>query len=181
MPKLKWGTGDNEPDWSGMEDEEYTENDFPVYEGPLPPKNTMLEGQIKKIWAVVAKSSGNYMFKVLFEAEDNKGDKAKYNGLSIWENVVWTPGAKFKWQPFLDATGTTLKQVKQATITAEEDDNVGTPVLAIYKTKVPMEVRILTGRDKYDGDDRAVVQKWMPPAEEIDDDDEELEDDEVPF
>jgi hypothetical protein len=182
MPKLRWDADGEEPDWGAMEDEEYEEGgDFAPYEGPQPPKNTLLSGDIKKVW-VVSSQAGNRMFKVLWEAARNTGDKEKYNGLAIWENVVWTTPAKFKWQPFLDGLGITLRAVQKATITAEDEDNVGLPVERINKLRFPAPLRVLTDSEVYEGERRTKVNKWLAPAKDEDEDDDEFEDgDEPPF
>lgn len=183
MPKMKWG--DNEPDWDELDDAEYTEGgDFPRYDGPIPPKNTILHGSLKKAWAVDSQA-GNKMFKVIWEAEGNTGDKKKYNGLSIWENVVWTPQTKFRWQPWLDALGISLRDVRQRTVTAEDEDNVGLPIIRINKLKFPVDIRVVTDTDVYNGEKRAKVAEWLPPGDsDADDDDEDYDedgDDEAPF
>lgn len=183
MPKMKWG--DNEPDWDELDDAEYNEGgDFPRYEGPIPPKNKILRGSIKKVWATESQAKSQ-MFKVLWEAEGNTGDLKQYDGLTIWENVVWLPQTKFRWQPWLDALGISLRDVRQRTITAEDDDNVGTPVLRINKLKFPADIRIVTDRDQYQGEVRAKVAEWLPPGDadndEEDEDWEEDGDDEAPF
>lgn len=181
MPKLRW-TGDaEEPDWSAMEDEEYEEGgDFAPYEGPQPPKNTLLSGDIKKVWSTTSQS-GNWMFKVLWEAARNTGDKEKYNGLPIWENVVWVPQNKFKWQPFLDGLGITLRAVQKATITAEDEDNVGLPVERINKTRFPAAIRVLTDSEMYNEERRSKVGKWLAPAKDEGDEEEFEDGDEPPF
>jgi hypothetical protein len=181
MPKMIYG-GDNadQPDWAGMEDEEYGEDAYSDYTGPMAPKNTVLNGEIKKSW-VTTSANGNYMHKVLFEAGNNTGDKAKFNGMPIWENVVWVPSAKFKWQPYLDACGLSLKMVQRATYVADEDDNVGKPILKIHKIEFPIEVRVITGVDTYEGDKRNTVSKWLQAEEAEEDDDLDDDDTEAPF
>lgn len=180
MPKLRWDEDGDAPDWDELDDAEYNEDggNYAKYEGPQPPKDMMLSGEIKKVWATRS-SAGNKMFKVLFEASGNTGEREKYNGLAVWENVVWTPSSKFKWQPFLDALEISLKAVQKATITGEQDDNVGTPVLRIHKREFPARVRIQTDSEMYNGSKRTKVAKWFPGADGDDEDD--FEDDEVPF
>jgi hypothetical protein len=184
MPKMKWG--DAEPDWDELDDAEYEEGDFDRYEGPVPPNNTVLSGVIKKIWGAESQA-GNSMFKVLFEAEGNSGDKKKFNGCPIWDNVVWTPQTKFRWQPWLDAVGLTLKDVRQKTITAEDDDNVGKPIMRIGKIKFTegVDVRVVTKRESYNGEPQARIQEWLAPkdadTDEDDDEDDDGDEDDAPF
>lgn len=184
MPKIKWG--DAEPDWDELDDAEYEEGEgYNRYEGPVPPNNTILSGVIKKVWAAESQA-GNSMFKVLFEAEGNTGDKKKYDGCPIWDNVVWTPQTKFRWQPWLDALGLTLREVRGKTITAEDDDNVGTPIMRIGKVKFSdgVAVRVVTKRESYQGEPQARIQEWMSPGDpdsEEDDEEDGEEDDDAPF
>jgi hypothetical protein len=182
MPKMRWAGDAEEPDWSAMEDEEFDESgDFAPYDGPQPPKNTLLSGELKKVWAVTSQS-GNHMFKVLWEATGNSGDKAKYNGLAIWDNIVWVPQNKFKWQPWLDGLGITLRAVQKATVTAEDEDNVGLPVQRINRLKFPAPIRVLTDSEMYEGERRTKVNKWLAPSKEEEEDGEDFEDgDEPPF
>lgn len=172
MAKMKW---DDDIDWKGLNEEEYSEEgDYEPYDGPEPPANTLLDGEIKKIW-LTESSNGNMMFKVLFEA----GEDTEYPGCPIWENVVFTsPGAKFKWQPFMDALGISLKDIKAKTMVGEED-NVGTVVEKIGKVEFPCDIRVRTGVQKkgeYKG--KVQVAKWLAPVDSEDDDG---DDDDTPF
>jgi hypothetical protein len=178
MAKMKW---EDDIDWRGLDAEEYDEDSsFDEYDGPTPPANTLLDGDIKKIW-LAESSTGNMMFKVLFEAADNEGDNKEYDGCPIWDNVVFTsPGAKFRWQPWFNALGISLKDVKTKTIVGEED-SVGTVVEKIGKVDftegVPIRVRTsVEKKGEYKGQVR--VGKWLPAADE---DDEEIEDGDEPF
>lgn len=173
MAKMKW---DDDIDWKGLNDEEYSDDgDFEPYDGPEPPANTLLDGEIKKIW-LAESSTGNMMFKVLFEA----GEDTDYAGCPIWDNVVFTsPQAKFRWQPFLDAVGISLKEIKAKTIVGE-DDNVGTVVEKIGKVDFPCEIRVRTAVEKkgeYKGQLR--VGKWLAPVDS--DADIEEDDEDTPF
>lgn len=180
MARMKWGT---DIDWKGLNDEEYSDDgDFDEYDGEFPPKGTLLKGDITKVWLADSQSSDNTMFKVLFVADGNEGDKEEYNGCPIWDNVVFTsPGAKFRWQPFFDALGVTLKSVKGGTIVGEED-NVGTVVDSIGSVKFPAPVMVKTDIEKkgeYKGQVR--VGKWLPPVDSDVEDDEDFEDGDEPF
>lgn len=178
MVKVQWD--DDDIDWKGLSDEDYEDDDFEPYSGPEPPANTLLDGDIKKIW-LVDSQAGNKMLKVLFEADGNEGDNAQYDGCPVWDNVVFTSKeAKFRWQPFLDMIGITLLDIKKrTTIEDDEGDNIGLVVEKIGKVSFPCAARIRTGVEKkgeYKGSIR--VAKWLPPA---DADDEEDEDGDDPF
>ncbi len=181
MAKLRWGSlGD--PDFEAMDEQEYEETeDYPEYTGPMPPKNTLLNGVIKKVWATES-SKGSAMLKVFFEATGNSGEKKKYDGLPVWDNVVLVPQAKFHWQTFLDALGLTLKVMKAKTVISDEDESAGTPVTQIGKVKFPAKVSIISGKEKYEGEFQARVTKYVPyvGADDVDEEDEEDDDDDDP-
>lgn len=195
MPKMKWG---DDFDEDALDDEEYdpdSEGGFEPYDGPIPPKDKILKGEIKKVWALMS-GSGNPMFKVIFEAKGNTGELAEYNGLPIWDNVVWVPQNKWRWQPWLEAVGIpNAATVKRATVTATDDDNVGSPVMKVGKVSFanPVPVRVLTGKpDSYNDEPKATVGKWLPAKSKADapskprrargaDADDDYEDDDVPF
>lgn len=176
MAKMKW---DDDIDWKGLNDEEYDDSgDFEDYDGPVPPKGTLLNGDIKKVW-LSESSTGNMMLRVLFEAADNEGDNKDYDGCPVWDNVVFTsPKAKFRWQPFFDALGFTLKDLKAKTVVGEED-NVGTVVDSIGKVEFPCPAAIRTDIEKkgeYKGSVR--VGKWLPPLDsDLEDDSDEDDED----
>lgn len=173
MAKMRWG---NDIDWRGLSDAEYSEDDFVEYDGEIPPAGTILRGTIKKVWATES-SNGDPMLKVLFEAEGNTGDRKEYNGLGIWDNVLFTmPQVKFKWQPFLDALLITLADLKNKTMAGDETDR-GTELLRIGTVKFPVAIRVKTEREKYEGELRAKARRWLPVAEESDDEDDDFEED----
>jgi hypothetical protein len=121
------------------------------------------------------------MFKVLFEAQDNEGDRKVYDGLPLWDNVLWAlPQCKFMWQPFLDSLGFTIADIRQRMIIGEED-NVGIVVDKIGKVAFPADIRVVTGvetKGEYKG--KITVAKYLAPPD-IDDVDEDDEDGETPF
>lgn len=180
MAKMKWE--DDDIDWRGLHEEEYSEDDFVEYDGETPPANTLLDGDIKKIW-LAESQAGNKMFKVVFEAAGNEGDLKEYDGYGVWDNVVFTSKeAKFRWQPFLDMLGITLRDIKAKTIVGEED-NVGLVVEKIGKVDFtsPVPARIRTGIEKkgeYKGEGR--IAKWLPALDD-EEDDEDLDDEDTPF
>ena len=136
------------------------------------------------------------MIKVLWIAADNEGENEEYNGLSIWDNLVLTPGAKFRWAPFFNVHGITLKAIKTSTYVGEEDDErVGGAPIEKIGNFVPGEdsdaawSRVITKRRFWNDEWRAEAKKWLPweaedeeeeeePAEEIADEEAELEDEE---
>lgn len=178
MPKMKW---DNDIDWRGLNDAEYSEDDFEEYDGPLPPSNVILSGFVKKVWATES-ANGDAMLKVLFEASGNNGDRKVYDGWGGWDNVLFSlPQVKFRWQPFFNALGVTLADLKNKTVVGEEE-NQGDRILRIgtvkfdEKTGVPARVKIK--REKYEGETVARIGKWLPAADEDGDVDDDFSDDE---
>jgi hypothetical protein len=169
-----------------LDEQEYTEGDFDVYEGEIPPANTELTGYVKNLWwcRTAEKDDGtglDPMIKVLWVAADNEGDNEEFNGLGIWENLVLVPGAKFRWAPFLNTHGITLKEIKSSTYVGEEDDERvgGAPIEKIGNFEPGEEhdeawSRVITKRRFYNEEWRAEAKSWLPWADgEAPDDGEE--------
>lgn len=177
MPKMKWG--DEDVNWQALNDEEYDpDKQFDDYEGPDPDVNTILSGDIEKLWLVVS-ANDDWMFKAIFKADGNEGDREQFNGLPIWDNINWSlPQCKPFWQPWLDALGLTLKDIKAKTVVeAEEDDRGWTAVTKIGDVKFPAAIRVKTSKEKkgeFKG--KVTVGRYMPPAERDADDDDDEED-----
>lgn len=181
MPRMKWGADLDELPV------EWEESDFEPYDGPLPPANKLLNGEVKKMWAAVSEA-GNDMLIALFEASGNTGDKEQYNGWSTFERIALTPKMAWKYGPLLEALGITLQDVHKNTIVAKEDDNVGTPIRKIGTLKFPKACSVVTKRETYEGERQAkagkfaaVTKKAKARSRRAAQDDDELEDDDVPF
>lgn len=174
MPKLKG------EDLAGFDPEEldveWSETDFDTYEGEDPPSGTVLKGHVKKLWWTYA-SDETPMIKVLWVASGNVGSNAEYNGLPVWDNLVFKPSAAFKYGPFLQATGVTLRDIKTRTIVAEDDDNMGAPIEKIGKFAPgeDAECGIVTKREKYQGNWSTKVGKFIEQPDDEDDDEDEPE------
>lgn len=178
MAKMKWGKDD--VDWKGLHDEEYEENGFEPYDGPEPSVGTILAGVVDKAW-LTKSNAGDWMMKVVFNADGNIDDKKVYDGWACWSNINFTlPQVKFIWQPFFDALGITLRDVKDRMIIGEED-KVGTAIDKIGKVEFPADVRIVVGKQtkgEYKG--KLEIAKFLRPAE-IDDIEDEDVDGDPPF
>lgn len=160
MSKLKVG---KEFDEAALDVEWDEREDFTEYDGEQPPRGTILKGKIKRAWYTIS-SNGNPMLKVIFEAEGNKGELKQYNGLGVWDNITFTPKAAFRYGPFLQLFGFTLKDVKSK-IDAEEEDGQGFPVNSIGKWHVGTDdslCSVVTKRERYDGEIVTRVSKYMP-------------------
>lgn len=180
MPKLKTSETSFDPD--ELEGVEYNEEDYQTYVGPPPPGGIILNGFIKRMWLTETKAGAD-MLVVLFEAKENVGGYAKYDSWGTWERLALQANTKFRWQPFLDATGLTLKQLKTQMYTEEEEDGTGLPIEKIGNW-VPGEdsdeayIRIVTKNDYYNGERRAIVGKfleWDDPQGPEDEEEEEEE------
>ena len=192
MPRLK--VGDDELNIAELENAEYNEDgDFEDYTGPKPPKKTILRGFVKLAYWTLD-SSDERMVKSLFIAAENTGDKAKYNGLPIWDNTSLKASTKFRWAPLIRAWGVTLLDFKKKLYVRPEEEDHPTRGAVIEKvgTWKPGEdndsawCMVLTDLDKeYEGERAVKVGKWLPwedpeDVDDVDDEvDEEVEVDEV--
>lgn len=178
MPKLRIDD-DELPD--DLDDVEYDRErrDYEKYEGEQPPKDTFLNGYVKNVWWTET-NSGARMLKVLWIADGNTGETEEYNGLDVWENLALTGPAKFKWGPFFEYFGLTIRMLKTQSIYNDDDEgDLGVPITRIGKKFIPgpdCRVAIITTREKYNGKWQTHAAEWLD-EEELDED-EELEDDE---
>jgi hypothetical protein len=175
-------------DVAALDAVEYSESDFDSYSGRIPDDNTELYGYVAAMWwcRTAEKDDGtglDPMIKVLWIAADNDGDLAEFNGLPVVENLVLVPGAKFRWAPFLNVFGITLKAIKTATYVAEEDDERwgGAPIEKIG-TFVPGQdndaawSRVLTKKRFWNERWTAEAKKWLPWETADGDETEDVED-----
>lgn len=189
MPKMK------ATDFSGnleeLEEAEYEkyEKTYTKYEGEIPPEDTVLRGYVRKAWYALTQNDDD-MLIVLFVADGNTGDEEEFNGLPIFERMALIKTVKFKWQPFFDATGLSIREVFTKTVIADEDDNMGAPIEKIGKWEPGEDnenawVQVITGREKYKGEWQARVGEWLPyeapeDAEEEPEEEPETEDETEP-
>ena len=145
---------------------EYSTEQFDQYDGEVPPIDTELTGYVKKMWWTRSQA-GDPMLKVLWVAAENDGDAEEFNDCPFWLNLALIGGAKFRWAPFLENYGITLKQVKTATDVADKDDQNGAPINKIGSFRPGEDsdeawCRIITGRERYNGEWRPSVKSWLP-------------------
>jgi hypothetical protein len=177
--KLKLGKDEFDPDELDVEWND--DDDFETYDGEQPPTGTVLRGYVKKLWWTYT-SAEVPMVKVLWQASGNVGDLEEYNGLPVWENLVFTPKAAFKYGPFLQVAGVTLNDVHTKTYIADDDDSIGAPIEKIGKF-VPgekAEMGVIIKRRKYQGNWQVNAGKFIEQPDEYDDDDEDDEPAEEP-
>ena len=166
-----------------LESIEYSTETFDSYDGEVPPKDTELMGYVKKMWWTRTQNN-DPMLKILWVAAENTDDLEEFNDCPFWLNYALIGGAKFRWAPFLDNYGLTLKQVKNNIDVADKDDQNGAPINKIGNWKPGEEndeawCRVITDRERYNGEFKPAIRSWLPyDAEEPEDEDEEDYDDE---
>lgn len=148
---------------------EYSEGNFTSYGGEVPPNDTILTAYVSKIWWTRT-NNDDPMLKVLVEASENEGELEEYNGLPAWENMALTTGAKFKWAPFFEHFGITMKDIKgKKVVVSDKEDNMGAPIEKIGAFVPGSDeswCRIIVAREKYNGQWQAHVAGWLPFDEE---------------
>ncbi len=183
MPRLKMS--EYNINFKELDEAEYNEDaTFTNYDGEVPPKGTILRMFIKKLWWCETQN-GDSMIKLLAEAADNEEDIEEYNGCPFWDNLPLITTAKFKWKPFLDHFGITLKDIQKGPIVADEDDNVGAPIEKLGNF-VPGEdsdaawCRAVTDREKFNGSWQARVGTWLDYEDAEEEPDREEQESEEP-
>jgi hypothetical protein len=162
---------------------EYSTETFDTYDGEVPPKDIELLGYVKRMWWTRSQNN-DPMLKILWVAEENEGDEEEFNGCPFWLNYALNGGSKFRWAPFLDNYGLTLKQVKNNIDVEDKDDQNGAPINKIGSWRPGEEndeawCRIITGSERYNGELKPAIQSWLPYDADDDaaDDDAEPDDD----
>lgn len=173
MPRMKVDL--DEDAIRDLEEAEYEEGgSFEKYDGEQPPVGTELYGFVKRIWWTYSQNDDD-MLKILWVADGNEGEEAEFNGCPIWENYSLISTMKFKWAPFLDVLGLTIRDVIRKThVEAEEDGNNGQPIIKIGTWEPGSDesyCRVITDRHKFDGNWQTDVGTWLP----YEDDEEEPE------
>jgi hypothetical protein len=161
---------------------EYSTETFDTYDGEVPPKDIELTGYVKKMWWTRTQNN-DPMLKILWVAEENAEDNEEYNGCPFWLNYALIGGAKFRWAPFMENYGITLKQVKTQTDVDDKDDQNGAPINSIGSFKPGEEhdeawARIITDRERYNGEWKPAIKEWLPFDDDETQDEYEPEDDE---
>jgi hypothetical protein len=164
---------------------EYSTDTYDVYDGEVPPKDIELTGYVSKMWWTRTQAN-DPMLKILWVADENTDDFEEYNGCPFWLNYALIGGAKFRWAPFMENYGLTLKQVKNNIDVEDKDDQFGAPINKIGSFR-PGEgndeawARIITDRERYNGEWKPAIKEWLPfdaDDEGADPEDEEPEEDE---
>jgi len=182
-----------------LEEQEYSTETYDSYAGEVPPVGTELFAYVKRMWwtrtATKADGSGNDpMLKILTVAGDNDGELAEFNGCTFWLNAPLIAGAKFRWDPFLNNFGISLRAIKARKFEVEDKpDQNGAPIVSIDGFRPGEEsdeawCRIITDQEPYNGIMQARVGTWLPydvedeepsdNGDEYEDDDDSYEEDE---
>ena len=167
MPVFKIaGFGDDVIDAKG--------GDFQPYDGPIPPKGTILEGVIRQL-QLAKNRNDELMLKCLFEAKGNDGDKEKYNGLPVWWNGNITEQGKGFVNDFLVHlalfNGFDPKMMKISFWKkgpAVDSDKLPSPIKAIGTFAIDvngMASKISTRVGNYKGEEKAEVLNWIIPKQ----------------
>lgn len=168
MPRLKLDKSEFDPDALDVDVE-----DQPRYDGEIPPTGTKVPARVKKIWWTYT-ANQDPMFKVLTVGEEEADE---YEGLPIWDNLAFVPGAAFRYKPFLEAFGITLDEVFKKTF-VDDEDNIGLPVTKVGSFKPGSDdglTVILVKKEKYDGRWQARPDAYLPWDGEPEEEDEEEE------
>ena len=163
-------------------DVDYDERDDIIdYDGPQPKARMELPGRIKNMWYLTS-SNGNPMFKVVFEAETaGHRELAAYDGCPVWDNITFTPGAAFRYQPFLALFGLTLRDVKSRMDLEEDETRMGRKVLSVGRWEPGSDEAMCAIKIKteiYEEERQVRVAKYLPHpagaggADDLDEDEE---------
>jgi hypothetical protein len=144
---------------------EYSTEEFDRYDGEVPPIGLTLSGYTKKIWWTRS-AKDDAMLKILWVADENEGDLEEYNGCPFWLNASLIGGAKFKWAPWMEVYGFTLRKVLTTTYVSKKEDQNGAPVERIGSWKPGAESEaawcyIVTDQEPYNGVMRPQVKEWI--------------------
>lgn len=153
MAKVAWGT-------KGSEVDEVELDDFPTYDGPVPPAGVYR----LKVSKVTYKkfSTGSKGLEIMCLIEDNAKDKKQYNGCPVWENVVDTEESQRFIRRWLDAIGATGRDWDNTVI---DKENLVTKFGRITVDGLYVRALLKRGRNQSD-EARAEVNRFLPKNSE---------------
>lgn len=169
MAKVSWGT-------SGDAVDDVEVNDFPTYDGPLPPAGVYRLALRKAEYTKF--STGKKGISLFLVIDDNRPEKKRYNGCPVWENLVDTEESTPFIRRWMDAIGGTGKDWDNTQI--DKENNV-TKHGRIALDGMMVRASLKRGNNNR-GDDRVEVARFLPKgeAQEAGDTD-EGDNDEAPF
>jgi hypothetical protein len=153
---------------------------FKRYTGDVPRTGTILIHRVTKLWWTQTED-GTSMIKGLCVAEQNTGDKKKYNGLPTWAYLVFKPEAAFTYVPFLQCFGLTTRDIFNKMMVAEEADSIGDIIESLADWEVGSDDAVCRIVVKNDREYGAKVDRegWIP-LDDVEDDDDDDEEEEAP-
>lgn len=161
MGKIKWNTKGAVVD--AVEPDDGPQ--FEAYDGPLPPKNSILRAAVELCY-VQEFASGNGGLKLLLKVDEPKASpKARYNGCPIWEQLVDVDTQDFKIRQFMDAIGGSGRHWDN-TMTAKDDKQRDAVVKFGNILVKDLAVRIVVGHELYEGEKQVRVARYLPKGEE---------------
>lgn len=158
MPKVV-GWGSDAVDADAIDEAENEEREgFEPYEGPMPPKGSILRCEVKQ---VVRKTfeSGSKGVRLLLVVNDPA--KPQYNGLTYWENIVNTKANAWKIRQWMDAIGSKAPGDDWNKPSVEQQDK---DEVVVKFGKVRMEgafVRVVHKTGAYQGEPKPEVGRFM--------------------
>jgi hypothetical protein len=164
-----------------LEAAEYSNEEFDRYYGETPPVGTELNAYVKRMYWTRS-SKNDPMLKILTVAAENEGDLEQYNDCPFWLNAALIPGAKFRWGPFFDNFGISIRAVKARKVDVEPTtDQNGAPINSIDGFRPGEDsdeawCRIITDQEPYNGAMQPRVKEWLPWDDEDEDADDEADD-----
>jgi hypothetical protein len=128
MPRMKL----DERDFNvkQLKNVDYQRSDIKRYDGEVPRTGTILICRVTRLWWTQS-NDGTSAMKVLAVAEQNKGDRARYNGLPVWDFLTYKPEAAFRYMPFLLTFAIELDDIKRHMMIADEPDRFGDVIESI--------------------------------------------------
>lgn len=128
MPRMK--LDDRDFNVKQLKNVDYQRSDIKRYDGEVPRTGTILICRVTRLWWTQS-NDGTSAMKVLAVAEQNRGDRAKYNGLPVWDFLTFKPEAAFRYMPFLLTFQIELDDVKRHMMVADEPDRFGDVIESI--------------------------------------------------
>lgn len=158
MPKVV-GWGSDGVDADAIDEAENEEREtYEPYEGPMPPKGSILRCAVKQ---VVRKTfeSGSKGVRLLLEVNDPA--KPQYNGMAYWENIVNTPANSWKIRQWMDALGSKSPGADWNKPSVEDEDGVEK---VVKFGKIRLEgafVRVQHKTGRYQGEPKPEVGRFL--------------------
>jgi hypothetical protein len=93
-------------------------------------------------------------------------------------SMALTVGAKFRWAPFLEHFGLTIRDVKTKTMVESEDDNIGAPITKVKSFVPGSDDALFVGvieKERYQGKWQGKVVEWLDADTDLEEEEAEEE------